>query len=114
MGAIKMALINCPDCGGEVSDRADACPNCARPIRGADTPAEGVQTIEDTGKRWKLMRVVSVLAILGGIAVVVIVSSATSAGEDPNTAAVVLGSFTVLGGMALYMWARIGKWWHHK
>lgn len=27
-----MALINCPDCGTEVSDAATACPKCARPI----------------------------------------------------------------------------------
>ena len=27
-----MALINCPDCGTEVSDAAAACPKCARPI----------------------------------------------------------------------------------
>ncbi len=27
-----MALINCPDCGNEVSDLAVACPKCARPI----------------------------------------------------------------------------------
>lgn len=27
-----MALINCPDCGHQVSDIAPACPNCGRPI----------------------------------------------------------------------------------
>lgn len=27
-----MALINCPECGKEVSDKAKACPNCAYPI----------------------------------------------------------------------------------
>lgn len=27
-----MALINCEDCGREVSDRAPACPNCGAPI----------------------------------------------------------------------------------
>ena len=27
-----MALINCPDCGKEVSDQAPACPGCGRPI----------------------------------------------------------------------------------
>ena len=27
-----MALIKCPDCGKEVSDKAPACPNCGRPI----------------------------------------------------------------------------------
>jgi len=27
-----MALINCPECGTEVSDKAEKCPKCAYPI----------------------------------------------------------------------------------
>jgi uncharacterized membrane protein YvbJ len=27
-----MALINCPDCGREVSERAPSCPQCGSPI----------------------------------------------------------------------------------
>ena len=27
-----MALIKCPECGKEISDRAESCPNCAYPI----------------------------------------------------------------------------------
>ena len=27
-----MALINCPECGKEISDKAIACPNCGNPI----------------------------------------------------------------------------------
>lgn len=32
-----MALIRCPECGREVSDRAAACPNCAAPIKFSNT-----------------------------------------------------------------------------
>ena len=28
-----MALVNCPECGKEVSEKAEACPKCAYPIR---------------------------------------------------------------------------------
>lgn len=28
-----MPLVKCPDCGTEVSDQADACPKCARPMQ---------------------------------------------------------------------------------
>ena len=28
-----MALINCPECGAEVSDKAEKCPKCAFPIK---------------------------------------------------------------------------------
>ena len=34
-----MALIDCPDCGTQVSDMAAACPNCARPIA-KNTPVQ--------------------------------------------------------------------------
>ncbi|MCZ8331004.1 MAG: zinc ribbon domain-containing protein [Flavobacterium sp.] len=27
-----MALINCPECGNQISDQAEKCPNCAYPI----------------------------------------------------------------------------------
>ena len=30
----QMALINCPECGSQVSDSAGACPNCGHPLRG--------------------------------------------------------------------------------
>lgn len=33
-----MALVNCEDCGREVSDRAPACPNCGAPIATAADP----------------------------------------------------------------------------
>ena len=29
-----MALIRCPECGKEISDKAEACPNCGYPIVG--------------------------------------------------------------------------------
>lgn len=28
-----MALINCPECGKEISDKAESCPNCGMPIK---------------------------------------------------------------------------------
>lgn len=34
-----MALINCPECQTEVSDRAASCPKCGCPIAGAQAPA---------------------------------------------------------------------------
>jgi hypothetical protein len=48
-----MPLIDCPDCGRRVSDLAEACPGCARPI--ARTLAEervaGSKPVPATGRR---------------------------------------------------------------
>ena len=32
-----MALIKCPDCGKQISDKAGACPNCGCPIANRPT-----------------------------------------------------------------------------
>lgn len=39
-----MALIHCPECGQEVSDRAAQCPRCAFPLQGVRT--DGVVKIK--------------------------------------------------------------------
>lgn len=43
-----MTLISCPECGKQVSDRADSCPNCGYPISKLKTggPEERAQTVE--------------------------------------------------------------------
>ena len=28
-----MAMMKCPECGQEISDKADKCPNCGNPIK---------------------------------------------------------------------------------
>lgn len=33
-GGITMALIQCPDCGKQISSQAASCPNCGCPIFG--------------------------------------------------------------------------------
>lgn len=35
-----MALINCPECGKEISDKADKCPNCGCPNEEFNKPKE--------------------------------------------------------------------------
>jgi len=32
--ASKPAVVNCPDCGGKVSSKINACPHCGRPMSG--------------------------------------------------------------------------------
>ena len=39
-----MALIKCPECGKEISDKAAACPNCGCPIK--DASLDGIVKIK--------------------------------------------------------------------
>lgn len=57
-----MALIKCPECKREVSDRAMSCPSCACPLERAVTTGA-------TGKKWKGIQLVSLGAIFLGILV---------------------------------------------
>lgn len=57
-----MALIECPDCSQEVSNAAPYCPNCNRPIA-----QEPVQTVEQTGKGYKLQMILAILLFVVGL-----------------------------------------------
>lgn len=48
-----MALITCPECHGQVSDKAAACPHCGYPLPLAGTPtSENVPPAPDPEKFW--------------------------------------------------------------
>mgnify|MGYP002678385284 CR=1 FL=1 len=40
-----MALIKCPECGKEVSDKAEKCLNCGYPIKNRDYEEKSVNMI---------------------------------------------------------------------
>jgi hypothetical protein len=51
-----MALINCPDCGKQISDQAKTCPSCARPIKHRASISPGLKTI---------LFIVGIIAVIG-------------------------------------------------
>ena len=44
-----MALIKCPECGKEISDKAGSCPNCGCPIANAPTSIKVRALSDDRG-----------------------------------------------------------------
>lgn len=107
-----MALINCPDCGTSVSDRAAACVKCGAPIAAQANPAAAdfgsprVQTIEQTGKGYKAQQALGVVATMTGIVMMV-------AGETGSSANV-FGAIVAGIGLIVYLSARLGAWWNHE
>lgn len=64
-----MALINCSECGKEVSDKAAACPTCGAPIVKSsmkDTVPKSPTKVKREGAKWE--SVGTLLVILGIIA----------------------------------------------
>lgn len=95
-----MALIKCPECGKEISDRAISCPACGRPIVQA-TP------IEITGKKWKRLQLLCALAILSGIIICGFGTTLEGSGV------LFFGAFLSIGGLVGYFLVKVAAWWHH-
>lgn len=76
-GEEKMALIKCPECGKEISDKASNCPNCGCPIKipkaevFSNVPEQPItgQTSKKLNK--KIISIVVVLAVVAIIGVVI-------------------------------------------
>ncbi len=96
-----MALIECPECGWEVSDTAARCPKCAYRL-GARTPPIPPSAVKRSSKReWK-MAALSVVAKLG----VGLFLLGLGIAEDEYTG--VLGGL-IVGGSAIPTFLRAWK-----
>lgn len=101
-----MALINCGECGNQVSDKAVACPRCGNPIALLSVPAPvtvtdaSVITTQSTGKGPKVAQLVGGLMFAFGF--VAAFSGALETG----------GSVAGLG-LLLYVGGRFTAWWGH-
>lgn len=81
----KMSMINCPECGHEVSSEAVACPNCGRPTSAGMAPPRPVVVAaaprtDDGLPKWIFIPI----AVLGGLLLLVLflVFNRESGNED--------------------------------
>lgn len=80
-----MALINCPECGKEISDKAVSCPNCGCPITSSQEKTDDSKVIETNNKIEKSQsvqskKIVSIVSV--AIAVVAIIVIAIFVGKN--------------------------------
>ena len=64
-----MAIIACPECTSEVSDKAPSCPKCGTPIAAAaEVRAVGtaVVTTQGTSKRLKMHKMIALAMVIVG------------------------------------------------
>lgn len=99
-----MSLINCSECGNQVSSLAANCPKCGNPIAArAETIAAGTQvtTTQQTAKKFKQnMLIGGAICCLG---IILIMS------EDLK----IHGVVTFLVGIIWYLTARARAWWNN-
>ena len=72
-----MALIRCPECGKEISDKASSCPNCGCPISGLEGLVElskqkekEIEQVHSENKRTVIGIIIAVLVIASIIGIV--------------------------------------------
>lgn len=100
-----MALINCPDCRKEISDRAPTCPNCGAPMHSTPAVNNGQYvTTQSTAKTYKQMMLIG--GILCGIGAGVVFGV-----EDPYAPG--FGVLAMTLGIALYALGRFKAWWNN-
>ncbi|MGA7437651.1 MAG: hypothetical protein WBW32_05930, partial [Luteibacter sp.] len=101
-GDTDMALVECPDCGREISDSAASCIGCGRPMH---SMADGAVVVEQTAKKYKGWMAASFLGAIGFIVLAIVVAML---GHKP-VVPVALAAACV----ASYLAAVIAAWWNH-
>lgn len=66
-----MALIKCPECGKEISDRAGSCPSCGCPLETANEPKIEIQTPKKNVNIKKFLPIIIGVVIVAIIGIVV-------------------------------------------
>jgi len=102
-----MALMNCPDCARDVSDKAATCPHCGYPIGPPARASGSVQVIEKIGRRWKAVRVAGWVLIVAGVVVLRAGRATHGSGRAP------LGWWLAGAGVGCLLTSRAGAWWYH-
>mgnify|MGYP005846611127 FL=1 len=80
-----MALIHCPECSREISDKAESCPGCGFVLTKDDLPKVRKSDLSEIKKNpaiGTLCIIIGIIAILGGIPFI----------------SIIIGIFAIIGG----------------
>lgn len=106
-----MALIKCPECGQEISDKALTCPKCGNPLKDINKiTQQSPVVIERTKKKWKLVKLFSVIFLIIGIYLSL---KGLSEGGSRNFT-LWLGIDIVFISFIGLMIGKIGAWWSNR
>lgn len=115
----KTQTIECPYCSEEIKATAKKCKHCGDFLgtefsssRSADHPS--VQTVEATGKKWKLIQLLGGCGIVVGILIIGVVFSDSDVDLMNYPLASLKVAIVILCvSTAVYTVGRVGAWWYH-
>ncbi|MFH0854507.1 MAG: hypothetical protein V1891_03370 [bacterium] len=100
-----MALIKCPECGRDVSDKAFTCPYCGNPFKG-----QSPINIEQTKKKWKILKIAALLlSILGAYLIIM-----GLLGKNLEDFRFWIGVSVEFIALVLALTGKIGAWWNNR
>lgn len=112
-----MALIECGECTGKVSDKAASCPHCGSPVMQlADVVDTGdrLTTTQQTSKQLKEQVLWAYLLMAMGLAMTVFTPLWLNAkGSDWTLSSLGYGGTVLLLGVAWQIVNKVRIWWHH-
>lgn len=115
-----MAMIQCPECGREISDQASFCPNCGRPVKGASqivpnalqAPSGEVNGLAIASLVLGIVGLVTMCSKLGlipsilGLILGCIARNGKKSGQGMATAGIILSSAAI--ALVLVFWVFLG------
>jgi len=108
-----MALINCPECGTQVSDKAEKCPKCAYPFQGkASNQNEGMKVSEVQLTKKKHKRRFIWAAIMASIGIIFILIGTGNSGEKASSS-LIIGLILLVIAIIYSIIVRAIRWWEH-
>lgn len=112
-----MALIECGECTGKVSDKAASCPHCGSPVMQlADVKDTGdrLTTTQQTSKHLKEQVLWAYLTMAIGLGVLVLMPLWLNAkGVSPTLYSYGAGGAILVIGVVWQVVNQIRIWWHH-
>ena len=104
-----MALVRCPECQREVSDRASACPGCGYPLRESWTASPGVRPSPGAGMSYEYK---SSTTVFGLPLVHIVYGPAWAGGLRPAKGFIAIGNVAIgviaVGGFGLGVFTLAG------
>lgn len=98
-----MALINCSECGREISSQARVCPSCGAPM------TLSTVTTEKTSKEVKLEQLKAFGVLVAGAIITVVGGSSST----DNKTMIFGGIVLLLIGIILLIKVSVKNWWNH-